>query len=152
MVFVMTCLPGVERAHARKLVKIGTWEEANEGEILIKQGSTPDRLKFIVRGEAAVERDGQTIGTLGQGDFLGEMSFLTMEKATATVAATNLVQFISFERNRLRSHLEKHPEVKQALEASFNRNLVTKLAKTSSRQTTEVSAEATMVARAGDSQ
>ena len=137
--FISICLPEVERAHARKLVKIGAWVEANEGEVLIEQDGNPSFLKFLVQGEADVIRDGEKIGGVGPGDFIGEISFLTEGNATAKVVATDLVRFLSFDHNRLRSHLEKRPEIRHALEASFNRNLIEKLKTTNIRKTNTVS-------------
>lgn len=127
--FIKTCLPDIERAHARKLVKLGAWTQVQEDTTLITEGTRPADLKFLVRGEAIVTRDGRTLGRVGPGDFLGEMSYLTKQDASASVTSSKPVHYLAFDRERLRDHLERNPEVRHALEASFNRNLVTKLAK-----------------------
>lgn len=127
--FIATCLPDVERAHARKLVQLGAWTQVQEATILITENIAPAKLKFIVSGRAAVSRDGRPLGEVGPGDFIGEMSYLTGKDATATVVTTEEVHFLAFDRDRLRDHLAKNPEVRHALESSFNRNLVTKLTK-----------------------
>ena len=127
--FIKTCLAGIERAHSRRLVKLGAWTEVQEDVTLITQDIPPDHLKFIVSGEARVERNGRTIGTVRCGDFLGEMSYLTDKPATASVITTEPTRYLSFDRKILRGHLEKNPEVRHALEAGFNRNLVDKLSK-----------------------
>jgi len=127
--FIKTCLPDIERAHARRLVKLGAWTQVQEETVLIVEDTCPPDLKFIVRGKANVSRGERKIGIVGPGDFLGEMSYLTRKEASATVIATEPVHYLAFERIRLREHLEKNPEVRHALEASFNQNLVTKLAK-----------------------
>lgn len=128
--FIKTCLPDIERAHARRLVQLGAWTEVQADVVLITQDTCPPELKFIVHGEATVERDGRTIGKVQKGDFLGEMSYLTGQEATASVKTTAPTRFLAFDRKILRAHLGKNPEVRHALEASFNRNLVSKLAKT----------------------
>ena len=127
--FIKTCLPGIERAHARRLVKLGAWTEVHEETTLITEDTCPQHLKFVVSGNARVLREGRLLGHVGRGDFLGEMSYLTGKTATATAIANEPVQYLAFERKRLREHLEKNPEVRHALEASFNRNLVDKLVK-----------------------
>lgn len=128
--FIETCLPDTERAHARRLMKIAAWTEVQENVLLIEQDTCPSQLKFIVSGEARVERDDKQLGIAQTGDFLGEMSYLTGKSATASVFSHTPMRYLAFDRNLLRSHLEKYPEVRHALEASFNRNLVDKLAKT----------------------
>ncbi|MBO6814278.1 MAG: cyclic nucleotide-binding domain-containing protein [Rhizobiaceae bacterium] len=127
--FIKTCLPDIERAHARKLVKLGAWTEVGEDTVLITEDTCPENLKFIVRGAAHVTRDARTLGKVGPGDFLGEMSYLTNQTASATVTTSETVRYLAFNRHRLKAHLERNSEVRHALEASFNRNLVTKLAK-----------------------
>lgn len=127
--FITTCIPDLERAHVRRLVKLGEWMERDDDETLIVEDTCPEYLKFLVGGAARVEREGKMIGAVGAGDFLGEMSYLTGKTATATVITETPVRFMAFERETLRNHLDRHPAVRHALEASFNRNLVKKLVK-----------------------
>ncbi len=128
--FVKTCLAGLERAQARRLMKLGAWTEVHEDVVLIEEDTCPRHLKFLVDGEARVERKSRQIGIVHKGDFLGEMSYLTGKEASASVTTTKPTRYLAFDRKRLREHLTKHPDVRHALEASFNRNLVEKLAKT----------------------
>ena len=128
--FIDIALHGLERAHARKLMKLGKWAEIGEGEVLINEDSTPTHLYFIVNGTARVVRHERPVGLVGPGDFLGEMSYLTGKHATATVSVLTPMRCLTFERNALRAHLERNPEVRHAMEGGFNRNLVDKLVKT----------------------
>jgi CRP-like cAMP-binding protein len=129
--FVDKVLKGVERAHIRRLMKLGAWTEVNEGYVLIREDTEPSNLIYIARGSAVVERNGKKVGTAGTGDFLGEMSYLSGKSATATVTTQESTRYLAFERSALRRHLKKNPEIRHALEAGFNRNLVEKLVKTS---------------------
>ncbi|MEM7290017.1 MAG: cyclic nucleotide-binding domain-containing protein [Pseudomonadota bacterium] len=132
--FIDACLADVERAYARRVVKLGAWIEVQEEKVLITEDTCPDTLLFIVSGEASVSREGKEIGKVRRGDFLGEMSYLTGKKATATVITTEPTRYLSFDRKPLRALLEKNSEVRHALEASFNRNLVYKLATTNQKK------------------
>ena len=127
--FFESVLRNVERAHARKLIKAGKWCEADTGEDLVVEGTWPKRLKFIVSGHANITLDGKDIAYVGPGDFLGEMSYLTGKAASATATAVTSVRYLSFERRLLESQLDKHADLRHALEAGFNRNLVEKLVK-----------------------
>jgi len=131
--FIKACLSDVERAHSRKLVKIGAWTQVQNDSILITEATSPEDLKFVVSGNAKVLRNNKLIGMISKGDFIGEMSYLTGKQASATVISTDPVRFIAFDRKRLKDHLDRNPEVRHALEASFNRNLVEKLVKTNDK-------------------
>ena len=132
--FFESVLRNVERAHARALIKAGNWFDVKVGETLVIQGTWPKRLKFIVSGHAQISVDGKEIAYVGPGDFLGEMSYLTGKAATATATAITPVRFLSFERSKLESELDKHADLRHALEAGFNRNLVEKLVKSNSEK------------------
>lgn len=130
--FIKTCLPNIERSYARRLVKLGAWTEVQDETILVFENKVPDKLKFIVSGKADVFRDEKLIGRVGRGDFVGEISYLTGETATATAIVTEPVRYLAFGQERLREHLSRNTEVRHALETSFNRNLVDKLIKSNS--------------------
>ncbi|MCF6320939.1 MAG: popeye domain-containing protein [Rhizobiaceae bacterium] len=127
--FFQSVLRNVERGPARRLIRAGKWQDIDTGEILVVEGTWPKRLKFIVSGHANITVDGREIAFVGPGDFLGEMSYLTGKAASATATAVTPVRFLSFELARLETHLDKNADLRHALEAGFNRNLVEKLVK-----------------------
>ncbi|MEE4238021.1 MAG: hypothetical protein V2I51_14980, partial [Anderseniella sp.] len=57
----------------------------------------------------------------------GEISVMGNRPATATATTTKPVRFLGFEREALASLLRQNPELRHAMEASFNRNLIDKL-------------------------
>lgn len=128
--FIETCLPGLERAQARRFVKLGAWTQVSDEAVLITEDTCPQRLKFVVDGIANITRNNKHLGKVGKGDFLGEMSYLTGQSASASVIAETTMRYLAFDRDVLKDHLTKNPEVRFALESSFNRNLVGKLVKT----------------------
>lgn len=125
--FISNCLEGVERVHVRKLMKLANWIDVEKGATLTVQDECPKQLDFIVSGEARIERGSDLLGTATSGDFIGEMSFLTEKPASASVVTSEPTRYLSFDTDILREHLEKNPQVRHALEASFNRDLVAKL-------------------------
>lgn len=133
--FIHTCLPNIERSHARRLVKLGAWTEVHEDTVLIVEDTEPEKLKFIVSGKAIVTYSQRSIGEVHKGDFLGEMSYLTGKQASATATTVDTVRYLAFDKGRLREHLARNTEVRHALEASFNRNLADKLVKSNTGET-----------------
>jgi CRP-like cAMP-binding protein len=62
------------------------------GEVVTRQGQVGREFVVIVDGKATVAIDGQTVATLGAGDFIGEIALLDGGPRTATVTAdTDLV-------------------------------------------------------------
>jgi CRP/FNR family transcriptional regulator, cyclic AMP receptor protein len=74
-----------------------------EGRVLMRQGAPGRELVVLVGGEATVERDGERIAVLSDGDFLGEVALVTGRPRTATVTATTelrvlVLDGLSFDR------------------------------------------------------
>lgn len=71
------------QAVARCLVS----KEFTEGEVIIKQGDVGDCFYLISSGEVSVQVNHIQVATLESGSFFGEMSLLSNERRSATVAA-----------------------------------------------------------------
>lgn len=56
------------------------------GNAITCQGCPGDALYLIGSGQVLVQRDGQTIASLSEGDFFGEMSLLSNQPQSATVS------------------------------------------------------------------
>jgi hypothetical protein len=125
--FLSTFDPRLGNAAAAALVKAGYWREASAGAVLTTQGIPVDSLIYIASGEVRIEVGGAQVGTCSTGDFLGEMTWQSGKPATGTAVAADLVTYLRFDRKRLKKLLDKTPELKFALQTSFNRNLVDKL-------------------------
>jgi ATP-binding cassette subfamily B protein len=73
------------------------YAERSPGEILCRQGSVGDELFIIGRGEVEIvvaddEGHERTVTTLGEGDYVGEISFLRRVPRTTTVRALTNVE------------------------------------------------------------
>lgn len=119
----------VDRRSIRRLLKLADTRHAQPGDTLTTQGAAVRDLMFIADGVVQIERGGQIVAVCGPGDFLGEMSFVTGGPATATAVVVKPLRYLAFDQARLRQALEADGDLKQAMDASFNRNLVGKLAK-----------------------
>jgi hypothetical protein len=124
---VETVMPTLDGNLRARLLKMARWQTRQPGEILVEEGETSPQLVFIARGAASIEKDGALVGVCGPGDFLGEMSFLTGRPASATVRVANEIRCCVYDPGKLKLMSRKAPAIRQALEYSFNRNLVGKL-------------------------
>jgi CRP-like cAMP-binding protein len=88
----------------------------SEDSVLVREGDYSYDLSVIDEGEAAVERDGSVIATLGPGDVFGESGVLQKDQRGATVRARTpmrLITMTNWDLRRLRSSI---PELENRLE------------------------------------
>ncbi len=120
---------GIARRTVRKLLRLAHLRQLEAGTMLTTEGEPVRDLIFVVEGVARIEKGGRMVGVCGPGDFVGEMSFVTGAPASATAVSARPMRYLAFEQSRLRAAMESDAELRRALDASFNSNLVGKLAK-----------------------
>jgi CRP-like cAMP-binding protein len=81
--------------------------EFAEGDVIVRQGAPADKFFIVVDGEVEVirESDGKTrtLGTLGRGQFFGEIAILRDTPRIATVRAVKATTLFAMERDTFRS-------------------------------------------------
>src|SRR5437588_12325424 len=70
------------------VAKIADEIDLREGKVLAQEGARGQEFVVIIEGEAEVQKDGERINMLGDGDFLGEIALVTKQPRTATVTTT----------------------------------------------------------------
>jgi CRP-like cAMP-binding protein len=78
---------GVTAAGIEELGAIADEVEVRPGTVLTHQGYREGYFFIVVEGTVRIERDGQTIASLGPGEFLGEIALLDAGPRTATAIA-----------------------------------------------------------------
>ncbi len=124
-----TILPGESGRAIRRLLKLARWRNVDAGDTLLREGQRVDELLFVTEGAARIERGGALVAICSRGDFVGEMGFVSGDAATATVVADRPMRLASFDAAALKAHLAADNELRHALQASFNRNLIGKLSR-----------------------
>lgn len=77
-------------------------------------------LFFVIEaGEAAVWQDARRLGTLGAGDFFGELSILRTGERTASVSARTEMRLVAVTEAGFRRLVETDPTAAQACEAAI---------------------------------
>ncbi len=110
-----------------KLLALGRWEEARATELLVERGQELDRVMVIVGGKTNVRVGEQTIAELGEGQFVGEMSFLTGQVPTADVVATESTRYVAWKKSELSKFLDANPALRGAIQLVIGTDLVGKL-------------------------
>jgi small-conductance mechanosensitive channel/CRP-like cAMP-binding protein len=114
-----------EAARAR-LASAAVRVHFDHGERLVREGEAGDTLFIVDRGRVTVSKSGSAVGTtslslamLGEGDFFGEMSLLTGEPRSATVASDGGCEVLALERAAMAEVLESDPTIAEALSVAL---------------------------------
>ena len=90
--------------------------DLSDGDILISEGHTDNRLFIIDKGRIEVTRDTQggnwiTLAILKDGDFAGEMGFIDGSGHSATLRSTGETRVLSLSRDALESLIDSNPHL-----------------------------------------
>lgn len=114
------------QARLRDLI---AWRDAAAGEVLMRQGQVAPPLIYVASGRARIEVDGRTVGTCGGGDFLGEMSIVSGDTASASAIVAEPARIARFDREALLRLATAMPELSRAFDHALNRGLAAKVAR-----------------------
>lgn len=110
---LLATLGAKERAKVIASAKRRTY---TPGDIVVQEGDPALHLYIVAAGHARVERASQgTVGTLGPGDFFGELGLIEEHGRTATVTAVDDLACYLLPIWEFRALLEEHPRMAIAL-------------------------------------
>ena len=93
------------------------------GDVLVREGEPGDSFIVLIAGQATVEKDGQSIRSLGAGDFLGEIALIDGGPRTATVTATSPVEALTVDRAGFGRLMAEFPVVRLDLVSALTQRL-----------------------------
>ena len=111
----------------RRLVKLGEWREIAAGSTIVHRDTVVGDMQVLRQGALEVRTAGGVIARLEPGQFIGEMSFISGEKATADVVATEPSLVLVWAQESLNSLLEKKPSLAFKIRGILGRDVVAKL-------------------------
>ena len=85
------------------------------GTVLTEQDETGVTFGVIMEGQAVVSVHGQTVRTLGPGDYFGEMALIDHTYRSATITAETDLRCLMFTAWVFRPFAMEHPETAWAL-------------------------------------
>ncbi len=109
------------------LLKIGKWKTAEANERLVAGGSELDVLMLIHSGQACLIVDGVKTQTVNPGQFMGSISFITDEIASADLVALEPTRYLQWKKSSLKRYLSKNPELHAAIQETLSIDLTEKL-------------------------
>ena len=120
-------LKGLSPGQARSFLDRGRWETLAAGSVLTREGTTPEYLSYIASGEVRVETGRRLLRVVECGHFIGEMSLMGDDKATATTRMQTEGRVWRIERPKIDRLRETTPAVMSHLEAAFARDMRAKI-------------------------
>jgi CRP-like cAMP-binding protein len=109
------------------LLLAGEWRDAVRGERLIEEGRTVERIAIPISGAVEISRGGQRLGAFAPGQVIGLALAVNDDPATFDAAFTEPGRYMTWPLPRLRSFLDKRPELRVALQRLAGHDLAAKL-------------------------
>jgi len=110
-----------------KLLKLATWTTETSGQRIIEQDATLNNLMVVYSGNASVQVGEKEVAKLKDGQFMGEMSYLTDSKTNASVVAQTPLRYVSWSKDQLRNFLGRNPDLRATLQMILGVDLVAKV-------------------------
>lgn len=105
--------------HLKKLASLCEVVRYPTNRTVVRQGARGDSFFVIVDGSAAVKKGTRTIGTLGPGDFFGEMALLDGQPRSASVVATAPLVTVRLMRREFSKALDDNPDIARGIMAEL---------------------------------
>jgi cAMP-dependent protein kinase regulator/CRP/FNR family cyclic AMP-dependent transcriptional regulator/cGMP-dependent protein kinase 2 len=99
----------------QKIAPFATSEEWPEGKEIVKEGGFSNHFYAIEEGSAKVEREGEHLADLSEGDIFGEQGLLEHSERSATVTSTSDIRLIKIEHWELSRMKKAMPEAYEDL-------------------------------------
>jgi len=124
--FYLKSFTAMEPREFMQLIKIAK-RKTSVGEQLCYESESHERLIYLLSGEVEITSNGEHIATAQQGNFLGEMSFLTGGEQEADVVAKGEIEYLSWDRTAMRKLKRKKPQMYTKMLNVLGVDLINKL-------------------------
>ncbi len=110
-----------------KLLSLGQWQDHAPNECFIRRGKPIEQLAVIYSGKAGVELEGKSVAELQEGQFIGEMGFITDEVPAVDVVALEPTRCMWWPKSKLQDFLKNNPDLRAALQRIIGADLSNRL-------------------------
>ena len=94
-----------------KITKIADWVHFKSGELITQKGHAVSTLNLIYNGTVDVKVEGKKVAQLKDGQFVGEMSFITEKAATATCVVKHDTECLVWKQEQFKDLLKRNPSL-----------------------------------------
>ena len=107
-----------------KITKLADWEHFKSGEVIIQERHAVETLNLIYNGTVNVKVGGKKVAELKDGQFVGEMSFLTEKPATATCVVKHDAELLVWRQREFKELLKRNPSLYYSIQSLLSTQLV----------------------------
>ena len=107
-----------------KITKIANWKKFKAGDTLIREAHLVTDLILIYNGTVDVMANGKKVAQLKDGQFVGEMSFLTEKSATATCVIKHDTECILWKQPEFKELLKRNPSLYYTIQGLLSNQLI----------------------------
>lgn len=125
---------GMTRQEFLRLLRAGHWVRGEPGTLLAQEGQPLAQLVLLGAGAAKVEVGGKPMAELRDGHWVGEMSFLTRQPASATVTLTQATRYLVWSQEELAALFRRSPSMRLVVTQAMSGDLSRKLSRASQRR------------------
>jgi hypothetical protein len=112
----------------KRVLKLGHWNHLQEGEYVLRKGGAVDQVSFVINGHLDATWGDTLLNTVQPGGLVGEISYLTGQKASADVSASTDTRMFVLTHSVLDKIKLDRPELHTKLMYVLGREVVQKLA------------------------
>ena len=107
-----------------KITKIANWKKFKKGEVLIRESHMVTDLILIYNGTVDVKVKNKKVAELKDGQFVGEMSFLTEKSATATCIVKPDTECLMWKQPEFKDLLKRNPSLYYTIQGLLSNQLI----------------------------
>ena len=107
-----------------KITKIAEWQTFKKTERMIQHGTPVTDLILIYNGTVEIIVKDEVVAELRDGQFVGEMSFLTEKLATATCTAKHDTECLVWKQPEFKELLKRNPSLYYTIQGLLSNQLI----------------------------
>ena len=107
-----------------KITKIADWVQFKAGEVITQQDHAVETLNLIYNGTVDVAVGTEKVAELKDGQFVGEMSFLTEKPATATCIVKHDTELLVWKQQQFKDLLKRNPSLYYSIQSLLSNQLI----------------------------
>jgi CRP-like cAMP-binding protein len=116
-------LAGLGRREIEEVGRLAEEIDVPAGHVLMREGDTGREFFVLVSGAVGIERDGERIRTMEEGDFFGEIALLAEGPRTATATTEAESKLLVLGHREFHSLMDRFPAIRTCVLEALARRI-----------------------------